>query len=296
LKLYRIFLQIFCIPVFLSDFLDRSTGKEHSVSVWRKLSLIFKMIRNNRKIISGSTFIEHIAIATTILRIPKDTEGVVVECGTYKGVSAANLSLVCAFVNRKLEIFDSFEGLPTPSRQDAVHTLLSRREIHTYERGAWNGTLDEVKNNIQKYGRPDVCYFNKGFFDQTLPNFKQKAILVWVDVDYRSSLETCVKYLWPLLQDGGYFFTHEVEHSEIASLFFSESWWRENLNTAPPGMIGAGTGLGFKILTGSHFSSSLGYTIKNPNKQAFAEVPQIGGMKVNLSSSFKLTSCEKGRS
>src|SRR3989338_709019 len=116
---------------------------------------------------------------------------------------------------------------------------------------------------------------------------------------FATSIKDFLIKLFPILNRKQYWFgwmSIIAARLKLASLFFSESWWRENLNTAPPGMIGAGTGLGFKILTGSHFSSSLGYTIKNPNKQAFAEVPQIGGMKVNLSSSFKLTSCEKGRS
>jgi O-methyltransferase len=31
---------------------------------------------------------------------------------------------------------------------------------------------------------------------------------------------------------------------EIASLFFDKEWWINNLNADPPGLIGAGNGLG----------------------------------------------------
>jgi len=295
LKLYRILVQILCIPIFLSDFFDQATGKEYEVGFWKKMVLTFKMIRNNTKIVSGSTFIEHLTMATTLLQIPKDMEGVVVECGTYKGVSAANLSLVCALSNRALHIFDSFEGLPAPSSRDQAHALLSAEEIHTYEKGSWCGTLDEVKDNIARYGKIEVCLFHKGYFEQTLPHFREKCVFNWLDVDYRHSLETCIKYLWPLLQDGCYLYTHEAGHYEISSLFFSENWWKENFHETPPGLIGAGNGLGIKILSGSSFNSSIGYTIKNPNKEQFREMPQTGGLKLSIESSIKLTQSVKAK-
>ena len=289
-KIYRIFVQILCVPIFLSDYFHTATGREYGIGFSKKLTLMFKMIRNNHKIVSGSSFLEHLAMATAILRVPKEIKGVVVECGSYKGVSATNLSLVCALCNRSLEIFDSFEGLPEPSGIDQAHTLLASEEIHTYSKGSWCGTMDEVRENISRYGNINVCTFNKGYFHNTLPHFKKECIFVWVDVDLRQSLETCIQYLWPLLQNDCCFFSHEVGHMEIASLFFSERWWKDNLNSTPPGLIGAGTGIGIKILTGPYFNSSLGYTIKNPTKVNYAEVPQLGGLKLTLKSSFQLAS------
>ncbi|MBI3313844.1 MAG: class I SAM-dependent methyltransferase [Candidatus Omnitrophica bacterium] len=289
LRLYRILLQGLCIPVFLSEFFEKETGSAYGLSFTAKCTLVVQMIRSNMRIVSGSTFLEHIAMATTLLKLPKSLDGVVVECGTYKGVSAANISLVCRIVGRRLIIFDSFQGLPEPSEQDKEHTLLGAKEIHSYAKGQWSGSLDEVKHNIAQYGVLEVCDFHQGYFDQTLPDFHQKCVQVWVDVDYRSSLETCLRYLWPLLQDGCTFYTHEAGHMEIAALFFSESWWQANLKTTPPGLVGAGTGIGFKILSGSYFNSSLGFTIKNPTLKNFRTVPQEGGMKLDWNASLKLT-------
>lgn len=295
-KIYRIFVQILCIPIFVSDYFKRQSGSEYRIGFWTKLAVLYKMARNNCKIVSGSSFLEHVTMATTIMNIPKTLEGVVVECGSYKGVSAANLSLICALCDRKLEIFDSFQGLPEPSVKDNAHTLLSTREIHTYEKGSWCGTLDEVRQSITRYGRIDVCNFNQGYFDQTLPKFKKKCVFAWLDVDLRESLETCIKNLWPLLHDGCSLYTHEAAHLEIASLFFSSEWWKENLNTLPPGLVGAGSGIGIKILSGAYFNSSMGYTIKNPKSAAFREVPQLGGLKLGVKTSLQLASPEKTKS
>src|SRR5690349_10824537 len=48
----------------------------------------------------------------------------------------------------------------------------------------------------------------------------------------------------PHLVDGGYLFTDECLNPSYVSLFFSERWWKENLDADPPGLIGGGTGLG----------------------------------------------------
>ncbi len=287
--MYRILVQFLCVPIFVSDFFCSRTGHEYGVTFWTKLKLFFKMMRNNSRILSGSSFIEHIIMATTILDIPKDIPGCVVECGTYKGISATNISLICSLVGRRFKVFDSFEGLPEPTAQDAAHAILDAQEVHTYEKGWWAGSLEEVRSNITRYGNINVCDFYKGFFDKTLPNFKEPCVQVFVDVDYVSSLETCLIHLWPLLRDGGYLYTHEAQHAEISKLMYSESWWHQHLKTEPPGLVGAGTGLGLKILTNPHFTSSLGYAVKNPQLSSFQKFDQVGGLKLDLLATGKLT-------
>jgi O-methyltransferase len=164
-----------------------------------------------------------------------DIPGDVVECGTWKGGSATNLSLVCRIVGRRLLVFDSFEGLPEGKPGD--------REAHAYAKGDYCGQLDEVKRNIQTHGAIEVCEFVKGWLEDTLPTLRSPVVLAFVDVDLESSLDTCVRYLWPRLVDGGHFFTDEAVGLDYCALFFSEKWWRRNMNQTPPGLMGAGTGL-----------------------------------------------------
>lgn len=263
------------IPIILSELFHDDTGKEYGVGLFTKLRLVYLMARNRKRITTGSHFLEHLLMATQILKIPKAVPGCVVECGSYKGGSATNLSLVCELCDRKLEVFDSFEGLPAPEQQDEEHVLIGLQRVHTYEQGSWCGTLSEVRHNIAAYGRISVCNFHRGFFDQTLPSFDQPCVLLFADVDLTTSLETCIRHLWPLLQKGCYLFTHEAQHLEISSLFFDKSWWRANLNCNAPGLIGAGTGIGLLPESGG-YSSDLGFTIKNPVVESFVEDPQTG--------------------
>jgi O-methyltransferase len=273
LRFWRISVTLLSLPIILLDFFRFETGREFGVGFYTKIWLLFKMARNNRRIATASHFLEHLIMSAQILRVPRSIEGTVVECGSFKGGSAANLSLVCDLCDRKLEIFDSFAGLPEPLSSDV---LVDLHEIHSYEKGAFCGALSEVQGNISKYGAISACHFNVGYFQETLPHFSQKSVLVFLDVDLVDSLQTCFTYLWPLLQDECYLFTHEAHHMEIAGLFFQEEWWRSKMHCGAPGLIGAGTGLGLLPCSGG-FRSALGYTVKNPNTQDFNLNPQYLG-------------------
>jgi O-methyltransferase len=263
------------MPIILSEFFDDETGKDYGVTFFTKLKLVYVMAGNRKKVTTGSHFLEHLLMATAILKVPKSVPGCVVECGTYKGGSATNLSLVCDLCDRKLEIFDSFAGLPAPAQSDKEHVLIGLQTIHTYEEGSWCGTLPEVQQNITAHGKISVCNFNPGFFDQSLPSFQQPCIFVFADVDLRTSLETCIEYLWPRLQNSCCFFTHEAPHIEISALFYDYPWWKEHLNSSAPGLLGAGMGIGLLPESGG-YRSDLGFAMKNPAVERFVEDPQTG--------------------
>jgi len=272
-KLYQIFLVVISMPLILLDFFSKEAGREYGVGFFKKTVLLYRVIRNNFMIRSASNFLEHLTMSTEILKIPPKVEGCIIECGSYKGGSTANLSLVATLCKRRLEIFDSFEGLPAPSGDDREHVIFDSRQIHIYSKGAWKGHLEEVKANVSRYGDISICNFNVGYFEETLLRFKQPIAFVFLDVDLRTSLETCLKNLWPLLQDGCYLFTHEAMHMEIASLFFDKEWWVKNLKSGFPGLIGAGSGLGLVPQKGA-FKSAIGFTIKNPTTERFTRITQ----------------------
>jgi O-methyltransferase len=275
LKLWRVLVAALSLPIILLDYFRSDTGREYGVGFFTKIRLIYRMARNRSRITTASHWVEHLIMATQILRVPRQIEGCVVECGSFRGGSAANLSLVCALCDRKLELFDSFQGLPEPSDADKSHVLVGQREIHTYGKGAFRGTLDEVKNNIAKCGDISRCDFHPGYFDQTLPDFHEKCVLAFIDVDLTDSLKTCLTFIWPLLQSGCYLFTHEAHHMEIAHLFFDDPWWHATLHCDSPGLIGAGTGLGLIPASGG-YTSALGYAVRTPALAEFKINPQVG--------------------
>ncbi len=270
IRIWRRLILLMCAPVFLSRFFEKETGAEYEVGFLSKASLLIQMYRNRFRIVTASGLLDQIVMVTEILRIPRALTGAIVECGSFQGGSTANLSLVCALSGRTLHVFDSFAGLPEPSAADKLHMLPSIEELRAFSKGDFCGTLDLVKSNVQRFGRLDVCRFHAGYFDQTLPGFAEPCVFAFCDVDLRSSLETCIEHVWPLLATRCCLFTHEANHMEIAGLFFDTNWWKSHLNTVPPGLIGAGNGLGLYVSEQGFFRSSIGFTIKNMSASDFA--------------------------
>jgi len=214
---------------------SESIHPHYRMGWWRRMALGLRMFRNTLRIRTGTSYKTHLVMALKLLETPPEVVGDVVECGTWKGGSAANLSLVCRIAGRRLKVFDSFQGLPEGRPGD--------REAAGYAKGDYCGTLDEVRRNIGRHGAIEVCDFVPGWFEDTLPTFTSPVVLAVLDVDLEASLDTCVRHLWPRLVEGGHLFTDEAVGLDYTALFFSERWWQRYFGRTPPGLMGAGTGL-----------------------------------------------------
>jgi O-methyltransferase len=208
----------------------------YGMTRWRKLRLALRMYRNTRHIPSLTSYKAHLAMAVKLLQIPPGVEGVVVECGCYLGGSTANLSLACEIAGRELIVYDSFEGLPAPDPDD--------KHGHAFTEGSFAADLHAVRENVRRYGAIDRCTFVKGFFQDTLPADDRPVVLCFLDVDLQASLHDCVINLWPRLTDRGYVFIDEYQFSDYCALFYSERYWRTYFDAKPPGLLGAGSGMG----------------------------------------------------
>jgi hypothetical protein len=72
-----------------------------------------------------------------------------------------------------------------------------------------------------------------------------------------SSTQDCVKYIWPLLADGGLIYTDDSADMEVIRFWFDEVWWQKELGLHSPGYVGTGCGLPIDLRT-----STLGYVRK----------------------------------
>lgn len=217
-------------------FYDTDIHPAYGMTWRRKLSLARRMHRNTRRIQSLTSYKAHLAMAVKLLEIPPEVEGVVVECGCYLGGSTANLSLACEAAGRELYVYDSFEGLPAADPDDKYGNPMTE--------GFLRADMDRVKDNVREHGAIDRCTFVKGFFADTLPGHDRPVVLCFLDVDLQASLHDCVQNLWPRLTDRGYLFIDEYVLTDYCALFWSERYWREYFDTTPPGLIGAGSGVG----------------------------------------------------
>ncbi len=260
---------IITVPISILFLLKSSKiHPAYKMSFPRKVALGLKMFVNTVRIPSGSSYKLHLAMALKILETAPEIAGDVVECGTWKGASATNLSLVCRMVGRKLKIFDSFQGLPEGKSGD--------REAKWYRPGDYGGTLEEVKGNIKRYGALECCEFYQGWFHETLPRLSSPVLLAYVDVDLEDSLNTCVKHVWRNLVDCGYLFTDECVSLNYVALFYSEKWWRLNFDRCPPGLIGAGTGLPLGTYYVGPYDELDDHPLQHPGSGGYTKKTMLG--------------------
>lgn len=125
--------------------------------------------------------------------VSRDIPGDVVECGTAQGGSAALMALTLRRLGaqRKLWLFDTFEGLPAPTSQDPDFELA---DLFT---GTCIGSLDEVRELFHRLNVADDVEFVKGLFQETLPVAPMSQIAVLhIDGDWYESVKVCLEGLY----------------------------------------------------------------------------------------------------
>jgi hypothetical protein len=126
-----------------------------------------------------------------------------------------------------------------------------------YEKGMYDGSLEEVKDNIAHYGDVSVCQFLPGLFSQSLKMLTDPIVFAFIDVDLAGSMRDCIKNIWPLLVEGGLVYTDDSCDMEVVRVWFDDEWWQQEIGCRAPGYVGSGCGLPL-----SFAFSSLGYARK----------------------------------
>lgn len=140
-------------------------------------------------------FLENIA---TILKEKK--EGNVAELGVYRGDFAKIINEV--FPNRKLYLFDTFEGFPESDwNYERNHKLLK------HEGGKMNNT--SVEYVLGKMLYPEQCIVKKGYFPETANGLEDEFIFVNIDTDLYKPILAGLEYFWPRMIEGGYILIHD---------------------------------------------------------------------------------------
>lgn len=139
--------------------------------------------------------------------------GAFVECGVWKGGCAAVMAFVAdeAKSNRKVWLFDSFEGLPEPTNKDGLfakeYSNKTSGKLETINKLV--GLLEDAKKiffSILKINKENTV-IKKGWFQNTLPEAKDKIghiAILHLDGDWYESTKCCLDNLYNNVIQGGY--------------------------------------------------------------------------------------------
>lgn len=143
----------------------------------------------------------------------RGVHGDVVECGTARGGSAAllGLSLRACALQRRLWLFDTFEGIPAPTAADPDF------ELAVQFTGDFRGELEEVRALFARLDIARDVQFIKGRFEDTLAGSAVKEIaLLHIDGDWYQSVKTCLDYFYDRVSPGGVIQIDDYGHWEGA--------------------------------------------------------------------------------
>jgi O-methyltransferase len=170
-----------------------------------------------------------------------DIEGDFVECGVWKGGSSMLMAMMLkqhGMTNKKLYLYDTFEGMSEPTESDKTSTGKNASDLLQQENkedtsSIWcYSSLEEVKSNLFSTGFPrENIFFIKGKVEDTLKeNLPGKLSLLRLDTDWYESTKTELELLYPLLKEKGVLIIDDFGHWEGAKKAVVEYFEKNKLN------------------------------------------------------------------
>lgn len=131
-----------------------------------------------------------------LFKLSRHIEGDVAECGVYKGASAYFLArnILEQKLNKRLCLFDSFEGLSVPDDVDGDY----------WYAGALAGAIEDVKNALVPLGPLPFVEFYKGWIPDRFSEVADRHFcFVHIDVDLNQPTLDSMAFFYPRMTAGG---------------------------------------------------------------------------------------------
>lgn len=155
-----------------------------------------------------------------------DIKGDFVECGVWRGGSSmliAGMMQNRNITDRKIYLYDTFEGMPPPSVKDVDYRgkkaeKLLKKTVHQKETSVWClADLAEVSHNMGKTGYPkENIIYVQGKVEDTIPSKVPDGpiALLRLDTDWYESTMHELVHLYPLLTKNGVLIIDDYGHWE----------------------------------------------------------------------------------
>lgn len=133
----------------------------------------------------------------------KNIPGDVAEVGVSQGILARKINTL--FPDRKLYLFDTYNGLPQTDRKKAIEQGWGEK---LYALGETGTSAEEVLA-IMPY--KDKCVVKQGYFPDTF-DLQGQLALISLDLDFYESTKRGLEVLYSHLSVGGYIMVHDYNN------------------------------------------------------------------------------------
>jgi O-methyltransferase len=157
--------------------------------------------------------------------VSQQIPGDFVECGVWKGGSMMAVAYTLLALNersRDLHLFDTFDGMSSPTERDVSFEGISAKELMKNSNkedrartSVWCYTpLEEVQQAMKQAGySPDHIHYIKGKVEETIPARSPKQIaLLRLDTDWYESTRHELIHLFPRISNGGVIIIDDYGH------------------------------------------------------------------------------------
>lgn len=133
----------------------------------------------------------------------RNIKGSVAEIGVSQGEFAQKINLL--FPNRKLYLFDTFEGLSAKDKDKALEMGWGEKIYALTEKGT---PVEEV---LQSMPYRETCVVKKGYFPESF-DLEEDLAFVSLDIDFYDSIRRGLEIIYPHLSRGGYIMVHDFHN------------------------------------------------------------------------------------
>lgn len=150
-----------------------------------------------------------------------EVPGDVAECGVWRGGSMMAIALALLNIgrkDRKLFLYDTFEGMTLPTEHDKSfdgRSALEQLNAQPRGTGIWcEADERDVRANLTSTGYPtDQVKLIPGRVEETILKYRpEKLALLRLDTDWYESTKIELEYLYPLLAVGGILIIDDYGH------------------------------------------------------------------------------------
>lgn len=126
-----------------------------------------------------------------LLKTVGPLSGSMAECGVYRGDTAFQLCQVAEQYEKRVYLFDSFEGLSDPGTKDGEH----------WQRGSLTASEDEVEQRLTGFSCFDIL---KGWIPERFAEVQNERFsFVHIDVDLFQPTLDSLRFFYPRMNPGG---------------------------------------------------------------------------------------------